>query len=69
MGRRGACGETNVATDYIVALNTDQFGTGYPGPYCGKTITMSYGGKTATATIMDSVSPIVSSSINLHSDD
>ncbi|KAJ2917219.1 hypothetical protein MD484_g3219, partial [Candolleomyces efflorescens] len=50
----GACGETNVATDYIVALNTNQFGTGYPGPYCGKTITMSYGGKTATATIMDS---------------
>lgn len=49
----GACGQYNVATDFIVALNTPQFGSGYPGPNCFKTITMSYGGKTTTATIMD----------------
>ncbi|KJA20258.1 hypothetical protein HYPSUDRAFT_43398 [Hypholoma sublateritium FD-334 SS-4] len=50
----GACGTTNVASDYIVALNQDQFGTTYPSQYCNKQITMSYNGKTATATIMDS---------------
>ncbi|TEB36174.1 hypothetical protein FA13DRAFT_1706436 [Coprinellus micaceus] len=45
----GACGETNVNSDYIVALNADQFGSGYPGPNCGKSITLNapgapYGG-------------------------
>ncbi|KAJ3504013.1 hypothetical protein NLJ89_g8161 [Agrocybe chaxingu] len=50
----GACGQTNVASDYIVALNAEQFGSGYPGPNCFKSITLSYNGKTATATIMDS---------------
>jgi hypothetical protein len=39
----------------IVALNADQFGSGYPGPNCGKSITLKYGGKTATAKIMDRV--------------
>ncbi|KIK06513.1 hypothetical protein K443DRAFT_2991 [Laccaria amethystina LaAM-08-1] len=49
----GACGKNNVASDFIVALNSAQFGSGYPGPNCFKIITMSYGGKTTTATIMD----------------
>ncbi|TYJ56557.1 hypothetical protein B9479_002649 [Cryptococcus floricola] len=49
----GACGGTNVATDYIVALNTAQYGSGYPGPHCGKAITISYGGKQVGATIQD----------------
>ncbi|KAG7452650.1 uncharacterized protein BT62DRAFT_925206 [Guyanagaster necrorhizus] len=49
----GSCGSTSVSTDYIVALNSDQYGSGYPGPYCFQTITMTYGGKTTTATIMD----------------
>ncbi|ODO03403.1 hypothetical protein L198_02250 [Cryptococcus wingfieldii CBS 7118] len=49
----GACGGTNVATDYIVALNTAQYGSGYPGPHCGKAITISYGGKQVGATIED----------------
>ncbi|KAI9508845.1 hypothetical protein F5148DRAFT_949497, partial [Russula earlei] len=30
-----------------------EFGSGYPGPNCGKQITISYGGLTATATIVD----------------
>ncbi|KAG5728346.1 Allergen Asp f 7 [Termitomyces sp. T112] len=49
----GACGKTNVPSDFIVALNSAQFGGGYPGPHCFETITMTYNGKTATATIMD----------------
>lgn len=51
----GACGENNVESDFIVALNAIQFGTGYPGPNCFKTITMKYNGKVATAKIMDMV--------------
>lgn len=49
----GACGWTNTASDYIVAQNSDQYGSGYPGPNCGKSISISYGGKTLTATIAD----------------
>lgn len=49
----GACGKINVASDFIVALNAPQFGEGYPGPNCFKSITMSYGGKTTKATITD----------------
>lgn len=44
---------TSVESDFIVALNTPQYGGGYPGPNCGRSITISYGGKTAQATIMD----------------
>jgi len=50
---QGACGQVNVASDFIVALNSDQFGSGYPGPYCFQQITMTYNGQTTTATIMD----------------
>ncbi|KAH7889654.1 plant expansin [Phlebopus sp. FC_14] len=49
----GACGQWSVASDWIVALNIDQYGNGYPGPQCFRSITISYGGKTAQATIMD----------------
>ncbi|TFY51308.1 hypothetical protein EVG20_g11062, partial [Dentipellis fragilis] len=52
----GACGKTNVPSDFIVALNTPQFtanGNGYPGPECFKMISISYGGKTTSAQIMD----------------
>ncbi|RXK36710.1 hypothetical protein M231_06017 [Tremella mesenterica] len=49
----GACGWWNVASDYIVAQNSDQFGSSYPSPNCGKSITISYGGKTAVAQIAD----------------
>jgi hypothetical protein len=44
---------SSVESDYIVALNSAQYGGGYPGPNCGRSITISYGGKTAVATIMD----------------
>lgn len=49
----GACGGYNVASDFIVALNAPQYGGGYPGPNCGRALTISYGGKTATATVRD----------------
>lgn len=40
-------------SDFIVALNSPQYGGGYPGPNCFKQIQISANGKTATATIMD----------------
>ncbi|KAG8215760.1 RlpA-like double-psi beta-barrel-protein domain-containing protein-containing protein [Butyriboletus roseoflavus] len=49
----GACGIWNSRSDMIVALNVEQFGTGYPGQYCFKPITISYNGKTVQATITD----------------
>ncbi|KAG6835415.1 hypothetical protein H0H93_001655 [Arthromyces matolae] len=49
----GACGVINVASDFVVALNINQYGSGYPGPNCFKQISMTYNGKTTTATITD----------------
>ncbi|KAF9520838.1 hypothetical protein BS47DRAFT_1335511, partial [Hydnum rufescens UP504] len=49
----GACGQYNVASDFIVALNTAQYGSGSPGPECFKKITITYNGKSVGATIMD----------------
>ncbi|KAJ6546502.1 plant expansin [Mycena vulgaris] len=50
----GACGGYNKDSDYIVALNQDTFGYTYPSKYCNKQITMTYNGKTTTATVVDS---------------
>lgn len=33
-------------TDYLVALNTDQYGSGYPGPECWKTVSITANGVT-----------------------
>ncbi|KEP55574.1 rare lipoprotein A-like double-psi beta-barrel protein [Rhizoctonia solani 123E] len=49
----GACGQNNVPSDFIVALNTAQYGGGYPGPNCFKPITICAKGKCVGATIMD----------------
>jgi len=46
----GACGKTNVASDFIVALNSAQYGSG---GYCFQTITITYGGKSTQAQIAD----------------
>ncbi|EIM90428.1 uncharacterized protein STEHIDRAFT_154254 [Stereum hirsutum FP-91666 SS1] len=46
----GACGQTNVASDFIVALNTHQWDGG---SHCFEAITITYNGKTATASIAD----------------
>lgn len=49
----GACGNYHPDSDWTVALNSAQYGGGYPGPECGKTITITYNGMTAQATIQD----------------
>lgn len=51
----GACGLTNNGeTDAVVALPHEFMGAQSNGnPYCGKTITISKGGKTIQATVMD----------------
>lgn len=53
----GACGEDDTGkdqTDNIVALSHLLMGTQSNGnPMCGKTITISYGGKTVVATVKD----------------
>lgn len=40
-------------SDSMVALNSAQYGGGYPGPQCFKSITIQANGKTQVATIMD----------------
>jgi hypothetical protein len=37
----GACGEVSTDDQMIVALNAPQYGSGYPGPECGKQIQIS----------------------------
>ncbi|EJU05724.1 hypothetical protein DACRYDRAFT_20122 [Dacryopinax primogenitus] len=49
----GACGETNVPSDMMVALNYLQFGDGYPAPQCFQSITIEYNGQQQVATILD----------------
>jgi len=46
----GACGKTNKPSDFIVALNSQQFNGG---AHCFETITITVGGKTNQATIVD----------------
>ncbi|KAE8445273.1 hypothetical protein EG329_013511 [Mollisiaceae sp. DMI_Dod_QoI] len=63
----GACGETtNGDTDKVVALPYELMGTQSNGnPYCGKTITISYGGKSTTATVVDKCMGCKGDSIDL----
>ncbi|PFH52394.1 hypothetical protein AMATHDRAFT_2129 [Amanita thiersii Skay4041] len=49
----GACGQFSSRNDFIVALNTPQYGGGYPGPNCFKKIVMTFNGKTTEAVILD----------------
>ncbi|KIP05311.1 hypothetical protein PHLGIDRAFT_19754 [Phlebiopsis gigantea 11061_1 CR5-6] len=49
----GACGQRNVASDFVVALNIAQYGPKVSSPDCFKSITLSWGGKTTIATIVD----------------
>ncbi|GJJ12015.1 hypothetical protein Clacol_006253 [Clathrus columnatus] len=49
----GACGIVNTPEDFIVALNSDQFGGGYPGPHCFQTITIDCNGVQRQALITD----------------
>jgi len=53
----GACGHNDAGkdqSDYIVALSAQLMGErSNDNPYCGRTITVSYGGKTVVATVRD----------------
>ncbi|GAA5842099.1 hypothetical protein JCM3766R1_000006 [Sporobolomyces carnicolor] len=50
----GACGTYSGASDYMVAMNQAQYGDlGAVSPWCFQTITISYGGKTAQAQVLD----------------
>jgi len=51
----GACGGTNYAAQFVVALNSAQFGgyAVYPGPNCFKNIVIEYNGKQVGAQIVD----------------
>ncbi|WVW80293.1 hypothetical protein I302_102271 [Kwoniella bestiolae CBS 10118] len=50
----GACGQYSKDSDFMVALNSAQYGGGYPGPQCFKGITIQANGKTVSGvTIMD----------------
>jgi expansin (peptidoglycan-binding protein) len=46
----GACGWTNQPSDYVVALNSAQYGSGQ---YCGRRIEITAEGKTAIVEIVD----------------
>ncbi|KAI0781115.1 RlpA-like double-psi beta-barrel-protein domain-containing protein-containing protein [Trametes elegans] len=49
----GACGQYNQPSDFIVALSSQNYGGGYPGPHCFKMIEITCNGKTTQAQIMD----------------
>ncbi|KAF8070779.1 RlpA-like double-psi beta-barrel-protein domain-containing protein-containing protein [Lyophyllum atratum] len=46
----GSCGQTNVDSDYIVALNPERY---EGGSHCGKKVRITVSGKSATATVRD----------------
>ncbi|KAI8063584.1 RlpA-like double-psi beta-barrel-protein domain-containing protein-containing protein [Gongronella butleri] len=52
----GSCGKTNSESDMVVALNEADMANGSnsnSNPKCGKQIDITYGGKSVTATIVD----------------
>lgn len=52
----GACGETNTDSDFIAALNKDQWGNPSnpnDSPFCGKQVKINRGSKSVTVTITD----------------
>ncbi|KUJ15663.1 uncharacterized protein LY89DRAFT_587490, partial [Mollisia scopiformis] len=63
----GACGWTSDgSTEQVVALPYELMGTQSNGnPYCGKTITISYQGKTTQAKVVDKCMGCMGDSIDL----
>ncbi|KAG8749845.1 hypothetical protein FRC12_013194 [Ceratobasidium sp. 428] len=51
----GACGITNNDGDKIVALNSAQYGGGYPGPHCFQMVNVCKGSTCHPAQITDEV--------------
>jgi len=48
-----SCEDNPQPSDYVVALNVHQYGTYWYSKYCHKQVTISFGGKTAVAKIVD----------------
>ncbi|KAI1460033.1 RlpA-like double-psi beta-barrel-protein domain-containing protein-containing protein [Annulohypoxylon moriforme] len=64
----GACGKYNNANDHIVAVAPAQYGNDAnpnKAKVCGKKIKIHYGGKTATATVVDKCPECASGSIDV----
>ncbi|KAI1100880.1 RlpA-like double-psi beta-barrel-protein domain-containing protein-containing protein [Jackrogersella minutella] len=64
----GACGKQNSDADHIVALATAQYGNDAnpnKAKVCGRKINIHYGGKTATATVVDKCPSCASGSIDV----
>ncbi|KAI1401509.1 RlpA-like double-psi beta-barrel-protein domain-containing protein-containing protein [Hypoxylon fuscum] len=64
----GACGKYNKESDHIVALAPAQYGNDAnpnKAKVCGKKISIHYGGKTATATVVDKCPGCASGSIDV----
>jgi hypothetical protein len=62
----GACGWTNVDTDMIIAMPFEMMGTlSNSNPYCGRTISITANGVTATATVADKCMGCVGYSIDM----
>ncbi|PYI20979.1 hypothetical protein BO99DRAFT_401464 [Aspergillus violaceofuscus CBS 115571] len=59
----GSCGETNTDSEHVLALSH----TIMQKSYCGKSVTINYGGKTATGTIVDTCMGCAEGSIDLSS--
>lgn len=52
---QGNCGGWSTPNQYVVALNTAQYGsTSQVSQYCGRTVTITYNGVTEQATVVDS---------------
>ncbi|PJN29531.1 hypothetical protein CG736_03110 [Kitasatospora sp. CB02891] len=49
----GACGVRSSSGDMVVALNSAEFGSGYPGPHCFQKIRIQHGTRSIVATIVD----------------
>ncbi|XXH02576.1 hypothetical protein Hte_008953 [Hypoxylon texense] len=64
----GACGKYNSESDHIVALAPAQYGSDAnpnKAKVCGRKISIHYGGKTATATVVDKCPGCASGSIDV----
>ncbi|KAN0141281.1 RlpA-like double-psi beta-barrel-protein domain-containing protein-containing protein [Lactarius tabidus] len=48
-----SCGGNFQNSDFVFALDSSLYGSGYPGPNCGRSISLTCNGKTATAVLQD----------------
>ncbi|MFF0296607.1 hypothetical protein ACFYST_21455 [Kitasatospora sp. NPDC004614] len=49
----GACGQSSVPGDLVVALSPAEFGNGYSTPHCFQSVRIQHGGTSIVATVLD----------------